>query len=273
MPCPPRKSAKATKATKATKAEKPVQVPPSPPRPTPLPWEWATSLPERAYSRRVEVRLYQSDLGMFVRDTLRVPSYQRGVVWDAARQVSFCRSAMACRVAPTVTVLRYRQQSYVLDGQQRLTALGLRLERIDGTTNQTSAGLDVRTGQWVEISPRCVLPVEDLPEQGTTYLAAEIARGNMLDLARFERAMSLRHMGEYPPDVAEALRDRMSVLYAQDWCRTLKIPLVEISLQDDTPGAWDEVLDVFRMVNTPGVSFDLAELERVLAGGGRAGVW
>lgn len=265
---PPRKSKKA-----------PAPVPKAPttpcpaPHPTPPPWDWAAPLQEASYGRGVSVQISPMSLGQLSRKTLRVPTYQRGVVWEPARQASFCQAAMVCRVSPPVTLLAHRQQTYVLDGQQRLTALGVRLERADGSVNLTSAGMNLRTGQWQEISPRNAQLIEDLPEGTTAYLAAEIARGNLQHLLRFKQAMNQRYAGEdYPPEVAEALRDQMSILHTQTWCQALNVPVVQIEAYDDTPEVWSDVLAVFRMVNTPGVSFDLAELERVLAGGHTA-IW
>ena len=264
---PPRK-----KTLKAPVPEAPTMSRPAP-HPTPPPWDWAVPLQDASYGRGVSVQISPMHLGQLSRKPLRVPTYQRGVVWEPARQASVCQAAMACRVSPPVTLLTHRQQAYVLDGQQRLTALGVRLERADGSVNLTSAGMNLRTGQWQEISPRTAQPIEDLPEGTTVYLAAEIARGNLQHLLRFERAMNQRYTGEdYPPEVAEALRDQMSVLHTQIWCQTLNVPIVQIEVYDDTPESWSDVLAVFRMVNTPGVSFDLSELERVLASGHTA-IW
>lgn len=83
--------------------------------------------------------------------------FQRGQVWTAAQQVAFCETVWhGCPVAPIVLWLRPHpiekwpaQVPIVLDGQQRLCALGARVYRHDGTPCLPSAArMDLETGRW-----------------------------------------------------------------------------------------------------------------------------
>lgn len=86
----------------------------------------------------------------------RLPPWQRGQVWTPAQQVALCETIWnglplaplllwVRRVGPNISDVAV----VVLDGQQRLCALGADVRRHDGTPcTPTAAHLDLETGRW-----------------------------------------------------------------------------------------------------------------------------
>ncbi len=85
-----------------------------------------------------------------------LPPWQRGQVWTPDQQVAFCRTVWdGLPYAPMLLWERRTgpdrkgQSIVVLDGQQRLSAMGATILRADGTPNTpTAAHLDLETGNW-----------------------------------------------------------------------------------------------------------------------------
>ena len=83
--------------------------------------------------------------------------FQRGQVWTPEQQVALCETVWhGCPVPPIVLWLRPHpiekwpaMLPIVLDGQQRLCALGARVYRHDGARcRPTAARMDLETGRW-----------------------------------------------------------------------------------------------------------------------------
>lgn len=85
-----------------------------------------------------------------------LPPWQRGQVWTPDQQVAFCRTVWdGLPYAPLLLWERRMgpdqkgRAMVVLDGQQRLSAMGAAVLRADGTPNEpTAAHLDLETGRW-----------------------------------------------------------------------------------------------------------------------------
>jgi hypothetical protein len=85
-----------------------------------------------------------------------LPPWQRGQEWTPAQQVAVCETVW--NGLPLAPILLWERQvgpgvmnrvMVVLDGQQRLCALGADVRRHDGTPcAPTSAHLDLETGRW-----------------------------------------------------------------------------------------------------------------------------
>jgi hypothetical protein len=88
--------------------------------------------------------------------TYVLPPWQRGQVWTPAQQVALCEAIWSgLPVAPLLLWERKTGPGFedrvtvVLDGQQRLCALGARVLRHDGTPcTPPAAYLDLETGRW-----------------------------------------------------------------------------------------------------------------------------
>lgn len=134
---------------------KPARPPPAPapPRPPPEPPPaWAAD-----YKRE-----YRSCFDRWRTTTLRMrdfkapvylPPVQRVPKWTPQQQIDYCAAMM--RGEPTGQILivsagwHTLRRNYVIDGQQRLTALGIDVVRHDGTRNPpTAARFNVHTGEW-----------------------------------------------------------------------------------------------------------------------------
>ncbi len=132
----------------------PAPAPPDPPAPVYAPREEWPPLVMRD-KPLVQVRPLISQL---VEDyELHLPPYQRGVVWTGEQQRAFCADVFAGFGIQAMLFWAMpspfggNARCYVLDGQQRLTALGVPLRRADGTMNPLPASfLDLETGTWKE---------------------------------------------------------------------------------------------------------------------------
>ena len=138
-----------------TQRAAPVATHAPPPRPDVHPREpWEPGLQSR--SSWDACRPHLMSISQLTRETYYLPPWQRGQVWTPDRQVAFCRTLWdglpfapillwERRVGPNIN----DRVSVVLDGQQRLTAVGARIVRHDGTLNTpTAAHLDLETGRW-----------------------------------------------------------------------------------------------------------------------------
>lgn len=85
-----------------------------------------------------------------------LPPWQRGQVWTPDQGVAFCETVW--NGLPYMPMLLWERRTgpegkgrsvVVLDGQQRLSAMGATILRADGTPNgPTAAHLDLETGRW-----------------------------------------------------------------------------------------------------------------------------
>lgn len=131
----------------------PVQAPPDPdvePREA-----WPIPMGKRSMWDRC--RPVQPCLRQVVQDHVyHLPPWQRGQVWTPEQQVAFCECLWrGLPFAPLLVWERWHgggianRSNVVLDGQQRLCAVGAHVIRPDGSpTVPTSAFLDLETGRW-----------------------------------------------------------------------------------------------------------------------------
>jgi hypothetical protein len=133
------------------------QAPVAPPRPDIHPREpWLPGLQTR--SSFDGCRPHLASMRKLLHDAIyHLPPWQRGQVWTPAQQVAFCETIW--NGLPFAPILLWERRVgkdhavIILDGQQRLSALGANVLRHDGTPNEpTAAHLDLETGRW-QIGP------------------------------------------------------------------------------------------------------------------------
>jgi len=174
-----------------------------------------------------------------------LPPFQRESVWDAERQVAYCNSLWeGLPTAPFLVWERYlgggvmNRINVVLDGQQRLTALGAPVLRADGTVNPTSgAFFDLEAGRFTTEPGRWALTAKDIC------------------------CMSFSDHFRGEPEDPEGSRLWQWKIYAKS--RLDSIELVSHVLESRTKP--DEVVKAFRSINRPGIVFTEEEVERLIA--------
>lgn len=174
-----------------------------------------------------------------------LPPFQRKIVWSAEQQVAYCNAVF--QSLPTAMFLIWerhvdgRRVHVVLDGQQRLTALGAQVVRSDGTENEpTAARFDLASGRFG------VGPFR------WNQTATDLARFNFSHHIDTERQLE----ASADPD-AIYWHHRIyaySILSSAQVCHYL--------LPSHTPIS--DVIAAFRSINRPGVSFSEAEVERLV---------
>lgn len=174
-----------------------------------------------------------------------LPPWQRGQVWTAAQQVAFCE-AVWCGM-PSQPILLWQRDGYkglpiVLDGQQRLCALGAYVLRADGTVNTpTAAHLDLETGRWQ------VGPAEGHPPITMAQAA------NVGWLLKLYNSVTLRadpdhwRTSNLVAQASERLRGGRSFVYTIG----TGVPI-------------EDVIRIFRVWNTPGTPFSPDEIEALI---------
>lgn len=89
---------------------------------------------------------------------LRIPRFQRDVVWDVERQRGFAEAYIGQRITTSPIVWWTpvgRREHILLDGLQRLTALDVPMTRDDGAAQvRSSVALDVFTQKVVDFADR-----------------------------------------------------------------------------------------------------------------------
>lgn len=173
-----------------------------------------------------------------------LPPWQRGQVWTPAQQVAFCEAVWYGM--PFQPILLWQRDGYkgapiVLDGQQRLCALGAYVLRADGTPNApTAAHLDLETGRW-QVGPADGHPPITMAHAASTgWLHDEWTPDGRADLARW-RTSSL------VAEASERLRGGRSFVYTIG----TGVPV-------------EDVIRIFRVWNTPGVAFPPDEVEALI---------
>ena len=171
--------------------------------------------------------------------TFLLPAFQRGERWTPQMQAAFCGTVLVGDPVPPILLWERRDGTWVIDGQQRLTALGAKVSRADGTANTpTAAFLDVRTGRFG-------------PAPGRWHLTAvRAARWRALAVPRPSKGRVLRDW-EWAGEAGEVLRRRTLVTYV---------------LGPDATR--DDAVRAFRSVNTPGVPMTPDEVEMLVASAG-----
>lgn len=85
----------------------------------------------------------------------RLPAFQRGERWTPSMQAAFCTAVLVGDPVPPVLLWERRDGTWIIDGQQRLTALGAKVVRADGASNTPSkAFFDARTGRFGALAGR-----------------------------------------------------------------------------------------------------------------------
>lgn len=125
------------------------RAPAAAPQPAPPPWpdpDW--SLPDRVHVQASTWRLQTE-----ARRTYHLPPIQRKIVWTAEQQLALVRSVWSG--LPVAPLIVWRQPTrrgdvwWLLDGQQRATALGLDVRTVDGERRPAPpTRWDWRTGAW-----------------------------------------------------------------------------------------------------------------------------
>lgn len=230
-----------------TRPRRPARAPLPPPEPRPPrrpPPEWAAALAVHRGSYFDGWRPTTIRLGA-IRGPLNLPPFQRPATWTPERQVAYADSTL--RGSPLAQVLLVEvgwigtTRTYILDGQQRLTALGCDVRRHDGTPNPpTAARFDVHAGTW-----------GDGPGTYTLHEAGQFA----LDLFRAAA------------DHSEERYDGLIALH-EIACR-IDIPAYVRHYPTPTPEAGAEMAAAFAAINVPGTPIhpdDLAALLQFGAG-------
>lgn len=141
-------------------------------------------------------------------------------------------------IAPIV-VFQRSGRNMLLDGQQRLTAMGGRVIRADGTQNSpTSAHLDLETGRWVQGR------IEGQP----SATMAELSHPDF-DI--------------WMPNGESAYPDRILRLGCAASARINRADIVVYHLSERTP--MEDLIRFFRWWNTPGVQMSPDEVEALIA--------
>lgn len=163
-----------------------------------------------------------------------LPAFQRGERWSADMQARLCSAVLVGDPVPPVLLWERRDGTWVIDGQQRLTALGAHVVRPDGSKNAPSrAFFDPRAGRFGAT-------------QGRWSLTA-------VRLARW-RAMAI-------PRPSKGGRDWDWVTAAGDVMRRRTLVTYVLG-----PAAtFDDAVRVFRAINAPGVPMSAGEIETLIA--------
>lgn len=218
--------------------------PPAPPRPDVHPREpWAPGL--QARSSFDGCRPHLASMRKLLHDTTyHLPPWQRGQVWTPAQQVAFCETVW--NGLPFSPILLWERRvgkdtaAVVLDGQQRLSALGARVLRHDGSPNApTAAHLDLETGRW-QVGPAEGHPPITMRAASDVWWAFE-PRPSVMDDEHYRLAMLVA-------TAAERLQRSDTSVYI---------------IGPSTPV--EDVVRICRAWNVPGTPFTPEEVERLIA--------
>ncbi len=238
----PRKTKIAARALVSPLTAAPPQEPPTtaaPPREPPPAWFLKVALRARfAYPQMATI----DQLVRAPEKPWFLPPFQRQAVWTPEQQVAFCCSVWQGRPIAPILIATYgflaTERVYVIDGQQRLTALDVHLVRTDGSANPRShAYFDLDTGTWS--TNRGLL--------GVTMRHAASANTSAYDELGLAYA-------------TEDYATMQKLAYAS--MRVGSVQLVIYTL--DNPSAADLVA-AYRSINHPGVPINPADLDALVA--------
>ena len=155
---------------------------------------------------------------------LHLPPTQRGIAWTPERQLSFVRAVWAgAPMMPLWVVRGTMGRQWLIDGQQRATALGLEIIDADGVTRPPPPlRWSPETGDWsltkgepttlLELATRPIRPSED--DWYVRALAADMARVPVPIMsidARGDLRVTLRALTEAGVPWTPADLDRLSL--------------------------------------------------------------
>ena len=191
--------------------------------------------------------LHASEVG---RMSFTLPAYQRDVVWSRAQQLAFVRSVWDGQpVSPIVVWERtWSEPVAVLDGQQRLTALGVPMLRADGSVYEVPRfTLDIAAGEWLDTDPgdRVVRVIPFI----------EIAGAPMFD---FVESFDEIDDGSLYEDMSAS---RCAAIECLSVAQRVKIPMMVLRGSTDP----SMIVQAFRTLAMPGVPWTLDEIERMIA--------
>lgn len=236
-----------TSAPRAPRAPRAPQAPEQPARPRRPPSDWYA----RIQSSRLDWQIHTFNAYEVGRMSFVLPSYQRGVVWTRAQQLALVRFVWSGEpISPVVVWERsWSEPLVVLDGQQRLTALGVPMMRADGTINDAPRfALDMTAGEWLDADPG-----DRLVRVAT---AMEIAGASMFNFVN----------SFYEVTEDDALYDdlpaaRLAAVECYAIARDMRIPVMVLRGRV----GHDAIVRAFRALATPGVPWTPEEIERMIA--------
>lgn len=166
----------------------------------------------------------------------RLPPMQRPVVWDRARQLAYVRSVWAG--LPTAPIILWGRWSsdvaWILDGQQRLTALGVCILNAAGEPQPVVRwGFDGVAGEWIEGDELSFLEATEYPR--------------------------LRALNFCDPTDVNLRQQGHVALYRHERLQGLEVPIARIEGDPKYAAA------AFRALAMPGVPWDPAEIDRMVA--------
>lgn len=231
-------------ASRGTMARKKAPSPAEPVRPTRREVPPPTWYADRRVFAHTSMLSLRSVLGE--KQVWTLPPFQREVVWSAEQQAAFCNTLIQGQPSASLLVWdRYVQGvgnvALVLDGQQRLTALGANVQRADGTRNpRPQAFFDPATGWFTPNPGRWSMTAKDIASYDFCGYIDRLDALEREDPAGYD----LWHHMIYARDM---VGDKQMAFYILD--------------SHATP---EFVVAAFRAINMPGVPFAPEEVERLV---------
>ncbi len=167
-----------------------------------------------------------------------LPTFQRGETWTPKMQAAFCNAVLVGDPIPPVLLWERPEGTWVLDGQQRLTAMGAKLVRphVGGKANSPSqAFLDALRGEF------------SLEQRHWSVTLARASTWHTLPVAATQPKRNIREW--------------TWIGYANQILRKRRLNIVTL----DRNATMADAARAFRAINTPGVPIQPAELDRLLA--------
>lgn len=207
-------------------------------------WPWAAS-------SRVNVRWHNGQDARIYHDIGHVPEFQRGAVWTEDRAVAYvtawCRGLASSSMLAWITGYN-PSRAWILDGQQRMIALGFTLRDAAGEVRRGPVGyLDFETGAVVS---------EPGPMRMT--IAEITAKTSMHDLI----GPSNRWWRVHTDWIRGSDRRLTAMVFDAEEMSYTMPHTVSVLHQDVTPA---QAREYFRHWNIPGVPFADGEIDRLLS--------
>lgn len=223
----------------------------------PLPREpWPPTLRERYGDGSMYARPRPTFLSVrqVMEATWYLPPWQRGPVWTPAQQVAYCEALWAGYAIPPMLVWEVgagggiaNRRAVLLDGQQRLLAMGARVVHADGSPVAYSAPrVDLDTGRW-----------DAWPDEGPDRSRLTLAE--IVDDGDFHRRPWDRWRRD--DDAAEVHMRRMGMLRADARGRLEDINMVFYAMENTPPRL---AAEYFRGWNIPGTPIQPSDLEALM---------
>lgn len=213
-------------APRARRASPPAPVPAPPRPPPPPPPAWFTALGEV-----VDVQTHYHGVGQIGDMVFHLPPMQRPIVWTPAQQLALVDGLWrGLPVAPVIVWEDRQRRRWLLDGQQRMTAIGADVRTADGVRRPAPpTRWDWQSGAWSL-------------DAGAPMTLASLGHRSMLDQLRHDDDEGRVHAMCYGMERA-------------CWCRVSTTVI----------GGWgglpaDRVIEAFAALATPGVPWNPDEI-------------